>query len=245
MRTIWVLFLAIVLLLFGYIALGIFWIVGKFNPHKADLLHQSFAMAIFRAVLKFTGAKLTVIGKENVPKDEAVLYVANHRGIFDVLLSYPECPGLTGYISKDSIDKVPAVRLWMRRLHCLFLDRDDIKQGLKVILTAIDYVKQGISIFVFPEGTRNKNQEDSADVAPFKDGTFKIAQKTGCKVIPVAITGTAEILENQFPWMRRGPVIIQYGTPITLEELSPEDRKHPGEYFRKAVATMLESHKSL
>ncbi len=97
------------------------------------------------------GVHLTVEGKEHVPTDQAVLYIGNHRSIFDIVITYAQCPNLTGYISKDGVNKVPLLGIWMRRLYCLFLDRKDLKQGLKTILTAIDQVKSGISICIFPE----------------------------------------------------------------------------------------------
>ena len=245
MRTILAFTLIIGFLLFGYILLGIFWIIGKFAPHTADICQLRIVQFILKGVGFLAGAKVTTIGEENVPKDEAVLYVANHRSMVDIVLTYSRCPGLTGFVAKDSIKKVPALRAWMKRLHCEFLNRDDIKEGLRSILSAIDKVKRGISIFIFPEGTRNRNKDDSSDILPFKDGSFKIAQKSGCKIIPVAITGTNRIFEDQFPWAKKGKVIIEYGTPITFKELSPEDQKHVGLYFQNQIQSMLIEHKKL
>ena len=245
MRTILAFSLIIGFLLLGYILLGIFWIVGKFAPRTADLCQLRIVQFILKGVSFLAGAKVTWIGEENIPKDEAVLYVANHRSMVDVVLTYSKCPGLTGFVSKDSIKKVPALRAWMKRLHCEFLNRDDIKEGMKVILSAIEKVKDGISIFIFPEGTRNRDKEDSTTILPFKDGSFKIAQKTGCKIVPVAITGTNRIFEDQFPWAKKGNVIIEYGKPITFAELAPEDQKHVGAYFQNEIQQMLIEHAKL
>lgn len=116
---------------------------------------------------------------------------------------------------------------------------------MKVILSAIDKVKRGISIFIFPEGTRNRDKEDSTSILPFKDDSFKIAQKTGCKIIPVAITGTNGIFEDHFPLIKKGDVIIEYGKPITFAELSAEDQKHVGLYFQNRIQDMLVAHTKL
>ena len=242
MRTILAFGLIIGFLLFGYILLGVFWIIGKFAPHTADLCQLRIVQFILKGVGFLAGIKTTWIGEENVPKDEAVLYVANHRSMVDIVLTYTRCPGLTGFIAKNSTQKVPALRAWMKRLHCEFLDRDDLKQGMKVILSAINKVKHGISIFIFPEGTRNRDKEDTTSILPFKDGSFKIAQKTGCKIIPVAITGTNHIFEDHFPWVRKGEVIIEYGQPVTFAELSPEDQKRIGFYFQNQIQQMLIEH---
>ena len=132
----------------------------------------------------------------------------------------------------------------MRRLYCLFLDRNDLKQGLKVILTAIAQVNSGISICIFPEGTRNKDQEHPNSLLPFKEGSFKIAQKTGCPIIPMALTGTADVFENHFPWVRSTEVTLTYGKPILVSELSREDQKHLGTYCQNVIQQMLDAQLS-
>ena len=122
------------------------WIIGKFSPMTKDISSLRMVQAIFKFILWITGAKVTVIGEENVPKDQAVLYVANHRSYFDILLTYSRCPIRTGYVAKKEMERYPLLSNWMRNLYCLFLDREDIKQGLKTILQAADYVKSGISV---------------------------------------------------------------------------------------------------
>lgn len=244
MRTI----AAVIFLFFYFIialpVLGVEWIIGKWNKPLADISQLRMVQWGFRCIMFIAGTKLIVKGYENVPKDEAVLYIGNHRGFWDVVTTYSLCPGLTGYISKDSIEKVPVLGLIMKRLYCLFMDREDMKQSLKVILTAIDYIKQGISICIFPEGSRNKDKDHPESLLPFKDGSFKIAAKSGCKVVPMAITGSAEVLENHFPWIHKSVVTVVYGEPVVLKELDKGIQKKPGEYFRKLIGDMLEKEVS-
>ena len=233
-------------LLFGYIPLGILWLYGKLvDQKKADLIQLRMVQWVFRILHKTAGIRLTVIGEENVPTDEPVLYVANHRSMIDVVIAYARCPRLTGFVSKDVIKKVPALRAWMKRLHCEFLNRTDVKEGLKVILSCIEKVNKGISIFIFPEGTRNKNKENPTDIGEFKDGSFKIASKTGCKIVPIAITGSNKIFEDHFPVIKGADVILEYGKPITFKELSPEDQKHVGAYFQNKIQQMLIGHQNM
>ncbi len=232
----------LVVFLFFIISCPIFvveWILSKFHPYAADISQLRIVQFMFHLINKIAGVKVTVIGEENVPKNEAVLYICNHRGFFDTVTTYARCPGLTGYVSKIGIKKVPFLSLWMKRLHCLFIDRDDIKQSLTVILQAIEHIKKGISVCIFPEGTRSKDVEHPENLNPFKDGSFKIAQKTGCKIIPIAIMGTDDALENHFPWIRRANVTLVYGKPIQLSELPKEDQKKPGAYFQNLISTMI------
>jgi 1-acyl-sn-glycerol-3-phosphate acyltransferase len=155
--------------------------------------------------------------------DEAALYVGNHRSFFDILIMYVQCKDLTGFVAKDSLGKIPSLRVWMRYVYCLFLDRKDIKQGMMTILQAIEYVKQGVSIGIFPEGTRNDGEELS--MLPFKEGSFKIALKTGCPIVPVAINNSAEIFENHMPKLKKTHVVIEYGKPIYPKDLSRDEQK--------------------
>ena len=190
---------AIFLILYLILSIPVFlieWIIGKFNREARDLSSLRIVQWGFKVILKMTGVKVTVIGEENVP-DEPVLFIGNHRSFFDILLTYSRCRRLTGYVAKKEMENIPLLSTWMRYLYCLFLDRDNIKEGLKTILQAIDYVKKGISICIFPEGTRNKGEELS--MLPFHDGSFKIAEKTGCAIVPISMNNTAEIFENHFP----------------------------------------------
>ena len=239
MRTILVVIYVILFLVLGLPVLGIEWMISKFNRRAADLSQLRMVQWGFRCVSFLSGIHLTVEGEENVPKDQPVLYIGNHRSIFDIVITYARCPGLTGYISKDGVNKVPLLGLWMKRLYCLFLDRKDLKQGLKVILTAIDQVKNGISICIFPEGTRNRDREDSTTLLPFKEGSFKIALKTGCQIIPMALTGTADIFENHIPWLKRTNVKLTYGKQIDPSKMTKEEQKRIGSYCQNVIHEML------
>ena len=217
------------------------WLIGKVNPHARDISSLRIVQGAFKIILFLSGCKLTVIGEEHVPKDEAVLYIGNHRSFFDVVITYARCPGLTGYLAKKEIEKVPFLSTWMRYLYCLFLDRKDIKQGLKTILTAIDHVKQGISIFIFPEGTRSTGA-DQTELLPFREGSFKVATKTDCLIVPVALTNTSQILEDHFPFIKSTQVTLEYGKPFRPSELSKEDRKVIGSYTRDIIQKMVQKN---
>lgn len=214
------------------------WIIGRFDAKKGDLCALRMVQGIFKIILFLSGVKTTVLGEENVPEDQAVLYILNHRSFFDVVLTYSRCPSLTGYIAKKELLKIPFLSWWMKWLHCLFLDRKDIKEGLKTILTAIEDIKEGISIAIFPEGTRGA-QADETEMLPFHEGSFKIATKTGCPIIPVAISHTSGILEDHFPFIRSTHVVLEYGTPVYPKELSREELKFLGKKTQEIIREML------
>ena len=237
--------IVIFLVIFLILSIPVFfveWVIGKFNRKARDYSSLRIVQWGFKFILKVTGVETIVIGEENVP-DEPVLYIGNHRSFFDILLTYSRCPRLTGYVAKKEMEKIPLLSTWMRYLYCLFLDRENIKEGLKTILQAIEYVKQGISICIFPEGTRNKGEELS--MLPFKDGAFKIATKTNCAIVPVSMNNTAEILENHFPKVKRTKVVVEYGKPIYPNELDKETKKHIGTYVQEIIQTTINKNAEL
>ncbi len=218
-------------------ALIVEWLIGKVNPSFKDRSSLHIIQWIFNIILKVAGVDVTVIGRENIPRDVPVLYASNHRSFFDILLTYVLVPDVCGYISKYELIQVPLLSNWMRNLHCLFLDRDDLKQGMKTILEAIDKIKQGISVCVFPEGTRNKGKE--LELLPFHEGSFRIASKTDCPVVPIAISNSSAMWEDHLPCVRPCHVTIEYCQPIDVSQLSREEKKHIGTLTQERILEAL------
>lgn len=218
------------------------YIIGKFNMDVKNRSSLAIVNWAFRCVLFLSGTSVTVLGEENVPKDEPVLYIGNHRSYFDIVMTYVRVPRPTGYIAKVEMQKIPLLSNWMRNLHCLFLDRTDIKQGMKTILSAIDKIKSGISICIFPEGTRSRVPDTFLE---FHDGSFKVAEKTGCPIIPMSINNAGAIFEEHMPKIRKTHVVIEYGKPIYPKELDKEARRHIGTTIQDIIKEMYFKNKEL
>lgn len=231
-RLILVAIFLVLFLVLGIPLLLIEWVIGKFNQRAKDISSLRIVQWAFKVILFLAGTKVVIKGEENVPKNEPVLYVGNHRSYFDIVITYSRVPDLTGYIAKKEMLRWPLLVNWMKNLHCLFLDRQDVKQGLKTILTAIDKVKAGISICIFPEGTRNRVNDTFME---FHEGSFKVASKSGCAVIPMAIYNSAAIFEDHIPWIRKTTVIVEYGKPFYIKDLPKETQKRVGAYSRDLI----------
>lgn len=235
---------AVFLLLFFLWSIPAFlvlWIVGRINKPAKDKASLRIVQWAFKVIRFLSGIKTTVIGYENIPKDEAVLYVGNHNSYFDIVIGYSMVPGLTGFVSKKEIGKVPLLNTWMKNLYCLFLDRDNIKEGLKTILQGIDYIKNGVSIAIFPEGTRSED----GTMAEFKEGSLKFAEKTGCKIIPMVQNNTRPIWEAHMPFIKKTHTVIEFGKPIDIKELSREEKKFLGAYTKRVIEEIYEKNKTL
>ncbi|MCR5271821.1 MAG: 1-acyl-sn-glycerol-3-phosphate acyltransferase [Lachnospiraceae bacterium] len=239
MRTIIIFIYLFFFFLIGLPYMGIEFLLGKINKKASDLRQLRYVQLAFKIILAIGGIQVTVKGEEKIPDDTAVLYVGNHRGIFDIVISYSRCKNLTGYISKDNIAHIPLLNNWMLRLHCLFLNRDDIRAGLKTILEGIDQMKNGISMAIYPEGTRSRG-DDIKEMLPFHEGSMKLATKSGCPIVPMAITETRDIFEDHLPWIHPKKVTLIYGDPIYPETLDNETKKKLGSYCRDQIIKMLE-----
>ena len=228
--------------IFSIFLFFVLFIVGLFSKKAKARISYAIVSRVLKICLFIAGTKVEVIGRENIPKDRAVLYVGNHRSIFDILINYSILPPLTGFVSKKEMKKYPFLNHWMKLMNCLFLDRENVKEGLKTILEGVDQMKNGISMVIYPEGTRAKKDEDMIE---FKEGSFKLAEKSGAPIIPVAINNSSACFEDHLPRVKKAHVIIEYGKPIETAELSKEEKKHIGAHVHGIVKEMVMKNKEL
>ena len=214
--------------------------LAKKDPGKAaDLSFKNIASAC-RTIMRITGSKVEVEGLDKIP-DEAVLFVGNHTSYFDIVTAISTLPHATGFVAKDVIKKVPGLYGWMQRINCLYLDRSDIKKGVQMIKDGIENINQGYSMFIYPEGTRSTTGE----LLPFRGGALKMAQRSGAPVVPVAISGTRDIYENNKGLrIRPSNVRIVYGEPFRIQDLPKEQKRFAADYTRSVLEDLLADGKT-
>lgn len=188
-----------------------------------------------RCLVKLSGAKVTVIGAENIPKDRAVVFIGNHQGNFDIplLLGYLDKP--IGFIAKIEILKMPIISTWMKYLYCVFMDRNDIRQSVSAINEGIDKLKNGHSIVIFPEGTRGRGNP----TGEFKQGSFKLATKAQVPIVPITMKGTYKLFEANNGRIRPSSVEIIISPAIETKDLTPPEIKELPEKVRDIIISKL------
>lgn len=209
----------------------------KFSTKEKQLDYAyKWLQGLARGVMWCSGAKITVKGKENIPKDQAALFVANHKSYFDIpiLVSIIDIP--VAFIGKIELKKIPIVSYWMKKINCIFMDREDIRQSLKAINQGIEQIKEGQSLLIFPEGRRIKRDE----LGEFKKGSLKLATKSKAPIVPIYIGNAYNILETHFPWVKATDITVNIGSPIDLDALSPEDKKNLSEYVKNKIEVLRE-----
>ncbi|MDO4519763.1 MAG: lysophospholipid acyltransferase family protein [Eubacteriales bacterium] len=123
-------------------------------------------------------------GMENIPKEDGFIFYPNHQGMYDVLALLDACDRPFSVVSKKEVQNVPLLKNVFVCMRALFIDREDIKQSLQVILDVIKQVKAGRNFVIFAEGTRSRKGNETLE---FKGGSFKAATKTKCPIVPVAL----------------------------------------------------------
>ncbi|MGI6118369.1 MAG: lysophospholipid acyltransferase family protein [Bilifractor sp.] len=240
LRFILLILIAILYLIITLPVLLVLWIMHKINPDRAEKITSAMIRWIFGVLTGGGGVKTTVIGQEKIPTETPVLFIGNHRSIFDIMISYQYLPKrITGYVAKETLGKIPLFSLWAKYISCLFFSREDPKSGIQMIRDAAGHLKAGKSVFIFPEGTRNKQKED-LPLLPFHEGSLRIASMADVPIVPVAQNNTVNIWEAHFPKVRPTHTVLEFCDPIYPKDLPKPERKHIGE---KASAIMTETIK--
>lgn len=187
-------------------------------------------------ILRKAKVDLEVEGLDNLPKENC-LYVANHQSLFDIPVLLAGIKRPMGFIAKNEIKKVKIISDWMEMIHCVFIDRENIRESVKAINKGIDNLKQGYSMVIFPEGTRSKDGK----MGDFKKGSMKLALKSDVPVVPVVINGTYKLREgNKNNKIKSGKVKIIIKKPIYLDKLEKEDKSKLADSVRDIIKTELE-----
>jgi 1-acyl-sn-glycerol-3-phosphate acyltransferase len=217
----------------GYFKVNRFLKEGKIK--ERDMLVGSVASKWAKDLLKLAGARVKVIGAENVPLDGAVLFVSNHQGNFDIpiLLGCIDKP--KAFVAKIEMLKMPMIRTWMKHMSCVFLDRHDLRQSLRVMNEAGENLKKGYSMVVFPEGTRSKGKA----MGEFKAGSLRIAVKANVPIVPITIKGSFKLMEQNGFIIKPADVEVIISEPIETIGLTKEQVNGLNEKVRSIIASKL------
>lgn len=217
--------------------LGIIHLIGIFNRPLRRTMAYKFNRLTAWLLYRISGAKFVIKGRENIPDDTNFLLVSNHRSMLDIPLVMLNFKKPMIFVGKDAIRRWPYIGWWLSAMDGLFIDRTSPKEGLKTILTAIERIKAGESCIIYPEGTRTRTKE----IQPFKQGSLKLASKTGVPVIPIAVLGTDDVFENNYLNLKPETVYMTIGKPIYLSDLSKEDQLRSASYVQEIIESMYQA----
>jgi 1-acyl-sn-glycerol-3-phosphate acyltransferase len=188
-----------------------------------------------RLLIAIAGGRVEVSGLENLPAGGGILFVSNHQGAFDIPLLLGYVPGLKGFVSKKENSRLPIVGIWMKLLHCIILDRRNLRQSARAIAQGVADLQAGRALVVFPEGTRSKSRV----MKRFKDGSFKLATRSGAAIVPLTIDGSYRLLEGNRGRITPGNVHLHIHPLINYQDLSVAEKSNLTEMVQRIIASKL------
>ena len=189
-------------------------------------------------LLNLAGAKIETTGRENIPEGP-VVFAVNHQGYFDIPLMLTQMDKPNPLIAKKEIKKIPLIRGWMEELRCIFIDREDARQSMDCLKLAQEMLKEGDSVTIFPEGTRNNGGE----LGEFKAGAIRVATRAKVPIIPVCIEGSYKLMGKGSLWIHPSPVKIKILPPVYTEGMNREEIRALPEQLREIVAEGIKTIK--
>ena len=168
---------------------------------------------ILNRAIRGGNINLIVTGLENIPQEPGFMMYANHQGMFDVLAIAATCDIPLGAVLKKELYDIPFLHQIAVCTKSYAMDREDVRQSLKVIQAVTEEVKNGRNYLIFPEGTRSKLGNEMLE---FHGGSFRCATKSKCTILPVALIDCFKVLDQK----GSAPVTVQlhYLKPIPYEE---------------------------
>lgn len=163
-----------------------------------------------KLLLNILGIHITVEGLEHLVPGQPYVFAANHRSQFDIFVLLVTLPGEFGWVAKKSLFQIPVFGQALGRLGGISIDRNNLQQAIKSLNHAADLVQRGLSVIIFPEGTRATSRE----LLPFKKGVFVMTRQAEQPIVPVTINGTLAIQPRGSLYIRPGPVKVIISPPI-------------------------------
>lgn len=200
---------------------------------------QHYKMLRFIVLRANKGGNVTieVHGRENIPDKSGFMFFPNHQGLYDVLAIVEACPIPFSVVAKKEIKDIQFLKQVIACMKGYLMDRDDIRQSMKIIMDVTNEVKKGRNYVIFPEGTRSK---EGNQVQSFKAGSFKAATKAECPIVPVALINSFKPFDTN----TINPVTVQvhFLPPLLYDEYKDMKTKEIADKVQKQIQQVILEH---
>ena len=208
-----------ILLMVAYniLLVPIFWFKLCYYAKHVEKYTEEERYALLRFIDRraIKGGRITIDihGQENYPKESGFMMFPNHQGLFDVLAIMQTCEKPFSVVMKKEVQNVPFLKQVFACMKAYAIDREDVRQSMKVIQQVAKEVQSGRNYLIFPEGTRTKNPNT---VHEFKGGSFKSATKSKCPIVPIALIDSYKSFDTKS--IERIKVQVHILKPMLYEE---------------------------
>ncbi len=215
-------------------------LISSFFDREGRAQH-GFARTWSRLILRTLLSPVEVIGLNQLDSSSPCVYAANHVSALDVPMLYGNIPRQFRILAKKELFRYPFLGWHLRRSGQLPIDHENPGSSVRSVRRAIDTVKEGMPLVIFPEGGRSP----TGQVRPFLAGAFYIAIKARVNIIPLAIVGTYDVLPMNTFHIRPGKMKLVAGDPIPTLEYGLREMDMLARRVQKAVEDLYYAHSSV
>jgi len=209
-------------------------ILASLLDKKGELPHL-VARVWGRTILFGARVKVTLKNPANIDPHRSYIYMSNHQSNFDIPVLLAYLPVQFRWLAKMELFRIPVFGFAMQRAGYISIDRSNRKAAILSLRRAAEIIRGGISVLIFPEGTRSRD----GNIRPFKSGGFILAIDSGVPIVPVIIHGTFPIMQKDRLRIRPGNVVLEIETPVETSHYSRRDKT---ELMDKVRQIITESH---
>lgn len=207
---------------------------AKHTEQYSEQEKWTHIQSIFKLAIQAGNVDLKVYGQENIPEESGFLMYGNHQGMFDVVALAASCDTPLGAVFKKELSNVPLVKQITICTKSFAMDREDVRQSMKVIQAVTNEVSRNRNYIIFPEGTRSKKGNQMLE---FHGGSFRCALKGKCPIVPIAFIDSYKVLDQK----GSAPVTVQihYLRPIFYEEYKSMNTKELAALVKNRIQKVI------
>jgi len=217
------------------LVLGMFTFVSYLFDRKGRLGHY-FARLWGKAALLANRVKVRVEGMEHLNGKGPYIFMSNHQGYYDIFTLQSHLPYQFKWLAKKELFSVPFLGWTMAAVGYISIDRGGTRDTVGAMNEAAQKIRDGMSVVIFPEGSRSPD----GSIQPFKKGGFTLAIKSKVPIVPIAISGSRDIIPKDRLTVTAGEIRMFVGPPIEIQHYSLKDRES---LMRKVRETISENFK--
>jgi 1-acyl-sn-glycerol-3-phosphate acyltransferase len=222
------------------IVLGGLSLLSSFFDRKGDIQH-GFARVWAKVILGTLGGEVSVEGLEKIDTGRPHVYVVNHLSALDIPVLYVHLPFQFRILAKSELFRYPFMGWHLSRSGQIPVDLENPKKSIRSLNRAVDAVKHGMPLVIFPEGGRSPHGQ----LQPFMGGAFFAAIRAQVDVVPMALIGTYEMLKMNTWHIKPRPLRLLVGEPIPTRGLSVRDTEALTDKAREAIAALYYRYASV
>lgn len=218
------------------------WIKLCYRAAHSDKYTDNEHNEFFKYIVKRAniGGNVTIksYGQENIPEEDGFMFFPNHQGMYDALAMIDSCPKPFSLVYKIELKDIPFLKQIAKCMKAFFIDRDDVRQSMKVIMAVSKEVEKGRNYTIFPEGTRSKNGNKLGE---FKGGSFKAATKVKCPIVPVALIDSFKPFDSHS--LKPVEVQVHYLKPLYYDEYKDMKTTEIAEEVQSRIEKVIKENK--